>query len=88
MAIFKQIYSGYVHFNSKGFIHRDIKPSNVFKSKKGHYVLADFGFIQYTYSNPKHSYNVGTPVYMAPESFSDNIYTVKSDIWSMGIMLF
>jgi serine/threonine protein kinase len=33
-------------------------------------------------------YNVGSPLYMPPESLSQNIYSVKSDIWALGIMLF
>jgi len=52
------------------------------------YVIADFGFIKYQSENPKDSFNVGTPVYMSPESITSNIYTIKSDIWSMGVMLY
>ncbi len=52
------------------------------------FVIADFGFIKYIEENPKDSFNVGTPVYMAPESIASNIYTVKSDVWSMGVMLY
>lgn len=51
-------------------------------------MIADFGFIKYQSENPKDSFNVGTPVYMSPESITSNIYTIKSDIWSMGVMLY
>jgi serine/threonine protein kinase len=81
-----------LHFHSKGFIHRDIKPSNILIqntiSGQNSFVIADFGFVKNLDEKPKDSFNVGTPVYMAPESITSNVYTVKSDIWSIGVMLF
>lgn len=37
---------------------------------------------------PKMFYNVGSPRYMSPEAYFDNLYTEKSDIWSFGIILY
>ena len=50
--------------------------------------IADFGFAKRATSNPKQTVNVGSPLYMSPQSLKQNIYTVKSDIWSLGIILF
>lgn len=36
----------------------------------------------------KEKYNVGSPLYMSPEALKKNIYSVKNDIWSIGIMIF
>lgn len=50
--------------------------------------IADFGFAKRATNNPKETVNVGTPLYMSPESLKENIYTVKNDIWSLGIILY
>ena len=50
--------------------------------------IADFGFAKRVTTNPKETVNVGSPLYMSPESLKQNIYTVKSDIWSLGIILY
>ena len=39
-------------------------------------------------NNPKEQVNVGSPLYMSPEALNHNIYTVKNDIWSLGIIIY
>jgi serine/threonine protein kinase len=72
-----------------GIIHRDIKPANILLSNSIP-KFADFGFAvcKYVPSNNTSNYNVGTPLYMAPESLLQNTYSYKSDIWSLGVVLF
>lgn len=65
---------GYKALSACGFIHRDLKPANVF-IKDGKLKLADFGFVKSKLEHPKNNYNVGTPIYMAPEIMFANIYT-------------
>lgn len=36
----------------------------------------------------KEKYNVGSPLYMSPEALKKNIYSIKNDIWSIGVMIF
>lgn len=50
--------------------------------------IADFGFAKKITVNPKETVNVGSPLYMSPEALRHNIYTVKSDIWSIGVILY
>lgn len=72
-----------------GFIHRDLKPANVLL-KSSTAKLADFGFAKQINRDGwiKERFNVGSPLYMSPEALSDNIYSEKSDIWSLGIVLY
>lgn len=73
----------------KGYIHRDLKPENTL-IKGNTYKISDFGFVvKADIKGMKKLEDVcGTPLYMAPQLLSDKSYTSKSDIWSLGIILF
>jgi calcium-dependent protein kinase len=73
----------------KGYIHRDIKPANVLVSNQIHKV-ADFGFACKADILGKKKLNdiCGTPLYMAPQLLKNQPYSAKSDIWSLGLMLY
>ncbi|CAD8140985.1 unnamed protein product [Paramecium octaurelia] len=89
LEVFQQIAQGIKALHDKKIIHRDIKPANILKSN-GYYKLADFGFavIENQYESIIKKFNVGTPMYMAPETVQNNVYSEKSDIWALGIVLF
>jgi serine/threonine protein kinase len=88
LALFADIFRGFYEFGSQNILHRDLKPANIFLSN-GVCKLADFGFAKKnTTPGLREKYNVGSPLYMSPESLKRNIYSVKNDIWSMGIILF
>ncbi|CAD8151901.1 unnamed protein product [Paramecium pentaurelia] len=89
LEVFQQIVQGIKALHDKKIIHRDIKPANILKSN-GYYKLADFGFavIENQYESIIKKFNVGTPMYMAPETVQNNVYSEKSDIWALGIVLF
>ncbi|CAD8143808.1 unnamed protein product [Paramecium octaurelia] len=89
LEVFQQIAQGIKALHDKKIIHRDIKPANILKSN-GSYKLADFGFavIENQYESIIKKFNVGTPMYMAPETVQNNVYSEKSDIWALGIVLF
>jgi len=72
-----------------GIIHRDIKPANILIANSVP-KFADFGFAvcKHVNTNNMGNYNVGTPLYMAPESLLHNTYSYKSDIWALGVVLF
>ncbi|CAD8192607.1 unnamed protein product [Paramecium pentaurelia] len=88
VLIFYQILTGFKEQISKGVIHRDLKPSNILISK-GIYKIADYGFSKMVYS-PKEKvyYNVGTTLYMPPQALTENKYSEKSDVWSLGVMFY
>lgn len=67
-------------------MHRDIKPSNVLVKSTGQIKLCDFG-VSSELENSVADTFVGTGTYMAPERIQGSAYTVKSDVWSVGLTL-
>ena len=67
-------------------MHRDIKPSNVLVNSRGQIKLCDFG-VSSELANSVADTFVGTGTYMAPERIQGSPYTVKSDVWSVGLTL-
>ncbi len=78
------VLNGLAFLHSKQIIHRDLKPANILL-QHGIPRLVDFGLAQVSQSDLGHV--AGTPSYMAPEAF-DGVASVKSDLWSAGIVLF
>lgn len=83
------ILSGLTYlYSTHKIIHRDIKPSNVLMNHKGEFKLCDFGVLrELTNSLAMADTFVGTSTYMSPERIQGLTYGVKSDVWSMGLML-
>jgi serine/threonine protein kinase len=74
---------------SKPVLHRDLKPANILLDADLNVKMADFGLAKELSSNTQFAQtNVGTPFYMAPEIINDKKYDEKSDIWSLGCLLY
>ena len=70
-------------------MHRDLKPGNVFFDSNGNVKLGDFGLSRMMGDESVYAYtHVGTPYYMSPEQISDQKYSEKSDIWSVGCVVY
>nr|GAT53616.1 Ste7-like protein [Mycena chlorophos] len=67
-------------------IHRDIKPSNILFNSAGEIKICDFGVSGELINSIADTF-VGTSTYMSPERIQGAPYTVKSDVWSLGISL-
>lgn len=67
-------------------IHRDIKPSNILFNSKGEVKICDFGVSGELINSIADTF-VGTSTYMSPERIQGAQYSVKSDVWSLGISL-
>jgi serine/threonine protein kinase len=90
VRIMKDVLSGLSYAHSEGIIHRDIKPANIMLDKKGRAVLTDFGIAQII-GNTHHTVSgalMGTLNYMAPEQGLKGECDSRSDIYSLGIVLY
>jgi serine/threonine-protein kinase len=88
--ILLDVLEGLQYAHSEGMVHRDVKPGNILLSKSGQAVLTDFGIAQiiggtrYTVSGAL----MGTLSYMSPEQGLEGECDARSDIYSLGIVLY
>jgi serine/threonine protein kinase len=90
VRILKDILGGLAYAHDEGIIHRDIKPANIMLTKKGQAVLSDFGIAQIVGST-QHTVSgalMGTLNYMAPEQGFEGKCDNRSDVYSLGIVLY
>ena len=85
-----QLLEGMQYLASKDVIHLDLKPSNILVSSGDTLKIADFGLsVMLKCSHPSlDNYNVVTPVFRAPEIFCKYPYTINSDKWSVGCIIY
>ena len=84
-----QILNSMEYLSGKGVLHRDIKPENMFLDEKLNIKLGDFGMAMFMDEERKDF--CGTPNYISPEILTSKgyvKYTIKSDIWSIGVSLY
>jgi eukaryotic-like serine/threonine-protein kinase len=85
-----QIAEGLQAAHEKGIIHRDIKSSNVIVSEKGKAKLVDFGLVKMREVSlvTKEGTTLGTVPYMSPEQAQGEEVDHRTDIWSLGVVLY
>jgi serine/threonine-protein kinase len=90
ISIAKQVCEGLIEAHKTGIVHRDLKPSNIMIDKAGNARIMDFGIARSIKGEAITGENViiGTPDYMSPEQVEGKDIDQRSDIYSLGVVLF
>lgn len=84
----RQICAGLAAAHERGVVHRDLKPSNVMLDGSGKARITDFGLAGIAANIQGDEIRAGTPAYMAPEQLAGKEVTFKSDIYSLGLVMY
>lgn len=84
---FIQVVRGLKSLHDLNIMHRDLKSANVFLNKDGTAKLGDMNVSKVVQKGLSYT-QTGTPYYASPEVWRDEAYDIKSDIWSLGCVLY
>lgn len=90
LDIVAQVASGLAYAHEHDIIHRDVKPSNIMVIRDGHVKITDFGIARMASSAVRTQTGMvlGSPKYMSPEQVMGKEIDQRSDIFSLGVMLY
>ncbi|MGB8516270.1 MAG: serine/threonine-protein kinase [Gallionella sp.] len=90
LSIVAQVASGLAYAHEYGIVHRDVKPSNIMVIRDGHVKITDFGIARMASSAVRTQTGMvlGSPKYMSPEQVLGKDLDQRSDIFSLGVMLY
>jgi serine/threonine protein kinase/TolA-binding protein len=91
LAITRPVTDGLAYAHAQGVLHRDVKPSNILCANDGHVYITDFGLARIAQageSTLSQDMLIGTPQYISPEQARGAPVDERSDIYSLGVVLF
>jgi serine/threonine protein kinase len=90
MKITNDILSALEYAHNRGMAHRDVKPGNILFNERDEAVLTDFGIARLMNSSrlTQEGVSTGTPTYMSPEQASGDAGDGRSDLYSLGIIVY
>jgi hypothetical protein len=88
IEIARQLCAGIHAIHQAGVLHRDLKPANVIIDGRGQARITDFGIAGLAHELKDGAGFAGTPAYMSPEQTAGKEVTAKSDIYSLGLVLY
>jgi len=88
IEIARQLCAGLAAAHDRGVLHRDLKPANVMIDSDGNVRITDFGIAGLIEEIRDEDVRAGTPAYMSPEQLDGGALTVRSDIYSLGLVLY
>jgi serine/threonine protein kinase len=88
--IVRQVAEGLAYAHERGVVHRDVKPANIMLDAQGRAKLMDFGLARMRLADHKTTTGMvlGTPRYMSPEQIAGEPVDARSDVFSLGIVLY
>lgn len=88
IEIARQLCAGLAAAHAKGVLHRDLKPANIMLDGRGQVVITDFGLAGIADDIRGLEIRSGTPAYMAPEQLEGKEVSTRSDIYSLGLVIY
>jgi len=84
----RKICAGLAAAHERGILHRDLKPANIMIDGRGQVRIMDFGLAALAAEIPLSDLRSGTPAYMSPEQKAGKEVTTRSDLYSLGLVLY
>jgi len=91
LEIVRPVAAALTYAHAQGVLHRDVKPSNILIDRDGHVYLTDFGLARLAQSSEStlsHEMLIGSPQYISPEQAKAEGVDVRTDVYSLGVVLY